>query len=431
MVALLRIVGAALLIGSTASSVLHAQGREGVSPHTWLVQSRASYVLVNSDETAWLNGGFGKLRYDETEPSVTFDRLLIEYRGALTPTLLAHVVVDYMDDGSSDFDLQEGYLEWRPVPHSPNRYRFKLGAFYPRISLENIAAGWETPFSVSSSAINAWIAEELKLLGMEWTLQRRLGGPGSPHELEAFAALYYGNDPTGTLLAWKGWGVHDRQTRWNEQLPLPPTPQLQDGTRLRERQDPWAEPFLEIDHAPGYLAGVQWRYARRASIQLVRYDNQTDPTVSADGQYGWKTYFDQLAVQVSLPWNLGLMAQWMIGNTKMGNYIPVFGSHAVDNDYEARYVLLTRMQNGHRFTARYDEFSVDNLDGLPMDDNDESGNALTLAYIYDYTPNLQLAVEWLQVDSVRPAREYLGLPSSSTETIVRAQLRWNLLDHSD
>ena len=269
------------------------------------------------------------------------------------------------------------------------------------------------------------------MLGMEWTLQRRLGGAASAHELEVFAAVYYGNDPTGTLLAWKGWGVHDRQTRWNEQLPLPPIPQLQDGTRLRQRQDPWAEPFLEIDHAPGYLAGVEWRYARRASVQIARYDNHTDPTLSANGQYGWRTYFDQLAVQVSLPWNLGIMAQWMSGNTKMGNFIERFGSHAVDNDYEASYVLLTRMQNGHRFTIRYDDFSVDNLDGFLMDNNDESGDALTLAYVYDHSPSLQLAVEWLEVDSVRPARAYIGLPSNATETMLRVQLRWTLLDHAN
>ena len=431
MVTLLRNVGTALLIWGSASSLLHAQGRQADSAHSWLVQSHASFVVVDSDDTGWLDGGFGKLRYDEADSNATFDRLLIAYRGALTPTLLAHVVVDYMDDGSSGFDLQEGYLEWRPVPRSPNRHRFRLGAFYPRLSLENVASGWETPFSISASAINTWIAEELKLLGAEWALQRRLGGPGSPHEFEFFTALYYGNDPTGTLLAWKGWGVHDRQTRWNERLPLPPTPQLQAGTRLREKQAPWAEPFLEIDHAPGYLAGIEWRYARRASIQLARYDNRTDPTVSANGQYGWETDFDQLALQVGLPWNLGFMAQWMRGNTKMGSFIPVFGSHAVDNDFEARYAMLTRQQNGHRFSLRYDDFSVDNLDGLPMDDNSESGDALTLAYIYDYSPRLQLAVEWLQVDSDRPARQYIGLPSSSTETSVRAQLRWRLLDSAD
>ena len=431
MVALLRAIGTVVLFAGAASGPLHAQGRQGESPHSWLVQTNASFVMVDSDDTGWLNGGLGKLRYDETEPNLTVDRLLIEYRGAVTPTLLAHVVMDYMDDGSTGFDLQEGYVEWRPVPRSPNRHRFKLGAFYPRLSLENIASGWETPFSISSSAVNTWIAEELKLLGMEWSLQRRLGGPGSPHELDLSAAAFYGNDPTGTLLAWKGWGIHDRQTRWNEQVPLPPLPQLQPGTRLRENQAPLAEPFLEIDHAPGYLASAEWRYARRASIQIARYDNHTDPLTVADGQYGWATDFDQIAVQLSLPWDVGLMAQWMSGSTAMGPFLSFLGSRVVYNEFEARYVLLTRMQNGHRLTLRYDDFSVEDEDGLPMDDNNESGDAVTLAYVYDHSPNLQLAVEWLRIDSDRPAREYLGLPSHSIETIVQIQLRWRMLSRSN
>ena len=135
MVSLLRTLVAALTIASIVSSMAHAQGRQIDTAHSWLVRSNTSFVMVDSDETGWLNGGFGKLRYDESDPSLTFDRLLLEYRGALTPTLLVHVVADYMDDGASGLDLQEGYLEWRPVPSSPNRHRLKVGAFYPRLSL--------------------------------------------------------------------------------------------------------------------------------------------------------------------------------------------------------------------------------------------------------------------------------------------------------
>lgn len=429
MVALLRTVSAALLIAGTASSVLHAQGLEGDSPHSWLVQSNASYIMVDSDETGWLNGGFGKLRYDESESSVVFNRLLLEYRGALTPTLLAHVVVDYTNDGSPGFDLQEGYLEWRPVPRSPNRHRFKFGAFYPRLSLENVASGWETPFSISSSAINTWIAEELKMLGAEWSLQRRLGGSGSPHEAGLLAAVFYANDPAGTLMSWKGWGVHDRQTRWREQIPLPPLPQLQAGTRFSQSQAPWAEPFLEIDHAPGYFLASEWRYSQRVSVQLAAYDNQTDPLLVADGQWGWRTDFRHVAMKISLPWKLGFMAQWITGRTIMGPVIGT-GTRIVDNDFEAAYVMLTRMHNNHRLTLRYDDFSVSDNDAFPSDNNNESGDALTLGYIYDHSDNLQIAAEWLRIDSERPARAYVDADPRSTETILQVQFRWKLLSRS-
>lgn len=421
MVTLLKLSQAAVLALALAAGASAAQDRPGESPHRWLVQANASHAASDSDETAWLNSGLGKTRYDKSDPRLALDRLLIEYRGTIRPTLFTHLAIDYQNDGAADFDMTEGYLEWRPVPRSANRHRFRFGGFYPRLSLENIAPGWETPFSLSSSAINSWISEEVKLLGAEWSLQRNLGGPGSPHAAGLFASLFYGNDPSGTLLAWKGWGIHDRQTRWREQLPLPPLPQLADGTRLRDKQAPWAEPFKEIDHQPGYVLGAEWRYAQRAFLQIMHYDNRADPESTSSGQYGWATDFNHVAFQFSLPWKLGLMAQWMRGRTMMGGIVN--GLRVVDNEFEASYVMLTRLQNRHRITVRYDDFSVTENDFLPLDNNRESGHALALAYMFEYSPNMHYGIEWLTIDSERPARAYLGVTTGIDDTVVQAQIR--------
>jgi hypothetical protein len=386
------------------------------------VQTNFSLAAVSSDLASWVRGGVGKLRYDETDPSLSADRLFLEYTGTISPTLFAHAVVDYQDDGSSGFDATEAYLEWRPVPRSPVRHRLRFGGFYPRLSLENIGSAWESPFSISSSAINSWLAEEVRLLGAEWSVQRPLGDPGSPHEIGGFAAAFYGNDPIGPLLAWKGWGVHDRQTRWREQIPLPPLPRLEPGGGLSGRQAPWAEPFMEIDHKPGLLLGAEWRYAQRAFVQIAHYDNHADPLAVADGQYGWATRFDQIAVQLSLPWKLGLMAQWMSGYTAMGPIIN--GARIVDTEFEASYVLLTRMTDGHRITLRYDDFEVVDADFIPMDDNNDAGHATTLAYMYEFSPRFGVGIEWLRVTSNRPAREYAGENALATEEILQAQIRW-------
>ena len=48
------------------------------------------------------------------------------------------------------------------------------------------------------------IVRQIRPVGAEWSLRRRLGFPGSPHELRAFADGFYGNDPAGTLLFWRG-----------------------------------------------------------------------------------------------------------------------------------------------------------------------------------------------------------------------------------
>ena len=124
------------------------------------------------------------------------------------------------------------------------------------------------------------------------------------------------------------------------------------------------------------------------------------------------------------------MAQWMSGFTLMGPVLSL-GTRPVDDEFEASYLLLTRMFDGHRLTLRYDHFSVEDRDVLPADDNSESGHALTLAYVREFSPSLRLVVEWLEVDSSRPARTYLGLDPSSKESLLQAQLRWRLLSRSD
>ena len=163
----------------------------------------------------------------------------------------------------------------------------------PAFSLENGDPGWQSPFTYSYSAINTWLGEEIRPLGAEWSLRRRLQGFRSAHEVRAFAAGFYGNDPAGTLLFWRGWSLHDRQSRLNDELLIPPRPF---STRPQN-----LSPFMETDHRPGGYAGVEWRYAQRALVQFARYDNRADPYSFSDGQWGWGTDFNHLAVQVSLP----------------------------------------------------------------------------------------------------------------------------------
>ena len=138
-----------------------------------------SYVDASGYQS-WTEGFVGKLRYDDNNDGLMFSRAFADYEYQITDTFKAHAAVEaYDDDIGSTVDFTEAYVEWRPVPQSENRYRLKVGAFYPRISLENVAAGWSSPYTMSSSAINTWVAEELRTIGAELTWSRRpvmLGG---------------------------------------------------------------------------------------------------------------------------------------------------------------------------------------------------------------------------------------------------------------
>ena len=380
------------------------------SRHDLAIGLDLSYVSVSGYES-WTQGSVGKLRHDED--GVVMSRAFVDYEGRLTDTLDATVVFEIYDDNLGNaIDFTEAYVEWRPVPRSANRYRLKIGSFYPRISLENVDRGWSSPYTMSSSAINTWVAEELRSVGTELSYSRKPVNLGGAHEFSVNAAVFWHNDPAGSLLAWKGWSVHDRQTRYSDKLPLPPLPQIQPGMMFAA-QDPYVEPLREIDDRPSYYLNVEWRYGRRLLVRAMYYDNRADPVSIVSGQYGWTTKFNHVGLQTTLPGDVGLIAQWMSGSTVMG---PVMnGAHVVDVEYDSYFMLLTRAFGKHRVSARYDNFDVSQNDSTPEDNNPEYGLAWTAGYQYSYSDKINLAAEWLSIKTHRCALAYYGLDPTVTE----------------
>ena len=405
---MVRLLSPSLAVLCLALGGNPATADERQQRHDFSVQIDLSYLNVSSDLTSWVDGGVGKLRYDEDSDGLIASRAFAEYRGRLSPTLTATAVLDYTDDASGGLDLTEAYLKWRPVPKSQNRTQWKFGAFYPRMSLENPEAGWVSPYTLTNSAVNSWIAEEIRTLGAEWSNKRRMGPPGSQQEIGLFGAIFYANDPSGTILAFRGWSLHDRQSRLGDRLPLP--------------RGGWLEPVAEIDDSPGYYAGVEWRYTNVALLRATHYENRADPAAFSDGQWAWETQFSHVGAQFTGPWGLGLIAQWMKGDTiwiggatESGE---IFGSgNLIDTDYEASFLLVTREQNAHRVTVRYDDFEVTAPWG-PVDD----GHAWTLAYRYQARPSLTIGAEWLRIDSWHPSWASSGLNPGAIERQLRLQL---------
>jgi hypothetical protein len=389
--------------------------------HEFYVDASAVFLSASTDLTAWPDGGFSKLR--QTDDGLTGLRVFAEYHGRITPTLRAHVIADYLDDASPGADVTEAYVDWRPIPRSRNQQQWRFGAFYPPLSLENSERGWQSPFTYSYSAINTWLGEEIRPIGAEWSLRRRLEALGLAHELRVFAAGFYGNDPAATLLFYRGWSLHDRQTRVGDRLDIPPSPFYPGFQRL--------EPVAETDHRPGAYAGVEWRYARRVLVQWARYDNRAEPYSFSEGQWGWRTAFKHLAVQVSLPAEIGLVAQWLDGTTDWviatrpdGTLAPF--SRLVQDEIESRFVLLTREFGvAHRLTVRYDTFSTDRPAMVPELHSD-GGHAWTVSYRFEPTERWSGGAEWLRIDSHRDLLRFYAMAPSHREEQLRLQLSFRL-----
>ena len=379
-----------------------------------------SYINA-SGYTSWTEGFVGKLLYDDDSEGLTISQAFADVDFQLTDTFKARAVIEaYDDEIGSIVDFTQAYVEWRPVPRSANRYRLKVGAFYPHMSLENVSAGWGSPYTLSFSTINTWIAEELRTIGAELSVSRRPEMFGGANTFSLEGAVFVANDPTGSLLAWKGWSAHNRQSRIGDKLPLAPLPLIQPG-EMFAAQDPYVEPFREIDGRAGYYIGGGWRFNQQLMIRAMHYDNRADPTAFEDGQYAWATEFEHIAAQVALPGNVDLLFQWMNGTTVMG---PVLnGAHLVDTEFDSKFLMLTRTFDRHRISFRYDKFEVTQNDDTDEDNNPEDGFVWTLAYFYELSNKVSFGAESMSIKTNRCAWEYFDIDETRTEKQLQLTVR--------
>ena len=75
----------------------------------------------------------------------------------------------------SGVDALEAYARYSPQTSGDWQWSVKAGAFFPPISLENTEVGWTSPWTLTPSAINSWVGEEVKVVGGEATLHASLG----------------------------------------------------------------------------------------------------------------------------------------------------------------------------------------------------------------------------------------------------------------
>jgi hypothetical protein len=340
--------------------------------------------MVNADQqTSWYAGDTGILAY--SKDGVNLSQALLTVNDSFSSGLGYEVVANYYPLGERHLGLSQAQLSYKPLSPNKVRWRARAGLFYPAMSLENVSLGWLSPYSYTQSAINSWLGEELRIAGLEMTLFSPGRARNSAFSWELHGAAFKGNDPMGAMLTWRGFAMHDRQSLYNEQIPMAPYPSVIGVDRLNHPA--YVEPFHEFDGRLGYYLGVHLAYFKLTSLRYYYYDNQADPTeVNAQRIYGWRTRFHSLALQQQFSANTRIIAQWMSGDTLMGK-------RYVAADFSAWYVLLSYTFDQHRLSARFDKFMVEEDDIFAWDRNDSHGEALTLAWRYDLNPQWQVGLE--------------------------------------
>ena len=388
------------------------------------------FRFINADAPeSWLDAALGKGRYggDGTDRHSLFRIPQASFVFDTRPTeaLTTHVQVNLdvepeHPEGRYGWDrirLIEAFVDWRPRLSETLEFRSKGGFFFPPISLENIGVAWSTFYTITPSAINAWVGEEVRATGAELGMAR----VGLENEVSATGAIFWNNDPTGSLLAYRGFAIHDRQMGLRDRVPLPPTPSIQPGGAF-EQQAPFVEPVFEIDDRPGYYGALSWENYQFFELNGIYFDNRGDPSAFDGEQYAWQTRFANIGMVAFLPREMEVLGQFFDGNTDMGPRGPE--DPRVTADFRSWYLMFTAPFGRHRLSTRYERFRVRDRDTVEAPDpSDEDGDAWTFAYLVRLFGAHRVALELTRIASDRPARASMGLPPDTSELMFQLSLR--------
>lgn len=366
------------------------------------------YVLPAHTKT-WIKGGFGKLdNGGGGAQDVAFvGQGLADLRLRLDPSLDLFTRVRVAPDQHAPFDVFEAYARYQPVANREWVWSNKLGAFFPPISLENESVGWTSPWTLTPSAINTWVGDELRTIGGETELRHRFGNT----ELGALGAVYGVNDLAGQLLADRGWVFDSRP------VGLLGEPRVPDLLARQQRLLPplREQPFKPIGGGPGWYAGGSVRQDELGRLTGLYYDNRADPGAFAGADFGWRTKFTSLGAEGDVG-DFVVLSQAMFGKTT----IEPFANFYSTTDFQSAYLLLGRYFGDFRVAGRVDLFATQVRNSRGITGAGETGRAFTVSGSWTPQPWLRLSTELIEVHSYRGQRAAAGL----RPTVDEAQLQF-------
>lgn len=390
-----------------------------LSADTLSVSGDFRMVAVNG-EKSWTDGGFGKLRSGSDgdwlvrpEPG----NFKLVWQPTFGWNLSATIVGSVQGGERTEAGLSQAYLSFKPLISDRVRLAARAGLFWPPVSLEHEGADWHVRDTITPSAINSWIGEEVRPTAIEGSATVETGS----HELTAVAAVIATNDTAGTLLTFRGWALHDRETLDYNRQPLPPMTAAFVGY-----QPDFTHPLMDIREGfadrPGYYVKLGWQPPLPVRVELFHYDNRGDPEAfNMDNEWGWRTKFDHVGAVADLGGGAELKLQAMNGRTLMG-YDKGQGIW-VDCRFRSAFVLITKPIGKTDFAARIEAFATRQHGSLISEESEEDGWAATLAARRDFGPYLSGVVELLHVSSRREQRQEQSLDKQQRQTQLQAALR--------
>ena len=380
-------------------------------------------AIAASGQPSYLDGGFGRTRYGGSASGGAKGQLSLAdaalvWKPQLSWALGAVIDVEHQDGQQHPFDLVQAYLTLRPTPHGDTRFTARAGLFYPPISQEHEGGAWTVANSITPSAINSWVGEEVKVVGGEGRLSHRFGD----QEISATLGLFGYDDTSGTLLTFRGWGLTDLKATAFGAIRMPPADAYMAG-----RQAPATQSTAELDGRVGYYGRIDWGTAGPLSLNAFYYDNRGDKLSVLDHQWSWATRFWNFGAALDLGPHTRILSQVMTGRTLMG-YPDADDAEWIDLGFTSAYLLATHSFGRSGLTGRAEIFQTHDRNFHPAvddaeDDRSEHGWALTAAYRFDVTAHARWMLELMHVHGRRPSLESQGLEPLQRQTLLQSSLR--------
>ncbi len=385
----------------------------------------ARTAAVDAD-ASWLERGFGRLPGGnnssgwtgwgraEAQLGLTFDDH-VSWRGKLH--LLGRL--ESSDVVGDPVGITEAWLAWQRALGHSNELRVQAGMFFYPSSQENIDPLWGSPYTLTYSVINSWMAEEFRPIGLDLGWRSFLD---SGDELSIGATVFGGNDTLGTLIAWRGWTMHDRLSVLGERLALPEAFSFEPGQVFGQFQRPFKTTPVtrDLDGRPGYALRLRGERPGQLGGQVAWIDNRGDRDLHGQ-EYAWSTRFWLVGGHWQASESLELMAEWTMGETIMG--FP--GDPWVKTEFRAMYVMASLDTGLGRWSLRHDRFHADDrLGNLTWGTFNDRGQAWTLAWIHRVGERARLGLELLWLNSQRPLAAQSGRSAETDGRMISVDWRW-------
>src|SRR5437762_340823 len=184
-IAIRLLAGSAIPLGCAFAALwaAPASGAELFASDTLELNGDLRLVGIDGQES-WVDGGFGKLRSGsdgDLRVSPQFGNANLVWKPQFTWSLGATIVGSLQGGERTEAGLTQAYLTYKPMRTTGLAPSARIGLMWPPVSLEHEGVDWHVRNSITPSAINSWIGEEVRPVAAEATLAASLG----EHKLRA------------------------------------------------------------------------------------------------------------------------------------------------------------------------------------------------------------------------------------------------------